>query len=240
MCDSESWDARTRLLVGEEAILRLANARVTVAGVGGVGGYAAEMLARAGIGTLTLIDSDNIAPSNINRQIVALRSTVGIPKTQAFATRFADINPDITVDGRNLYISAENAASLIDNHPDFVIDAIDTISPKVALIEACWEVGVPVISSMGAGGRLDPSKICYRDLWETCDDGLAKAVRAALKKKGLHRRLMTVWSSERPQRRSVIELDLPNKRTSLGTMAAIPATFGIFLANYVIRKIMKL
>lgn len=240
MNESENWNDRTRRLVGEEALLRLEAAHVTIAGVGGVGGYAAEILARAGIGTLTLIDSDNVAPSNLNRQIIALRSTVGMPKTTLFAKRFADINPDLEIIERNVFISPDNAASLISDHPDYVIDAIDTVAPKVALIESCWNAGIPVISSMGAGGRLDPTKICYRDLWQTYDDGLAKAVRNALKKKGCQRRLTTVWSSERPERRSMIDIDLPHKRTSLGTMAAIPATFGIFLANYVIRKIMKL
>ncbi len=236
---TEAWDERTRTLIGDDGAARLGAQRVLVVGVGGVGGYAAEMLARAGVGHLTLIDADDVAPSNINRQLIALHSTIGVPKTTLFSRRFKDINPDIEVDARSEYLTPEMVDGLLDEEYDFVIDAIDTVAPKVALISGCLRRGVRIISSMGAGGRLDPSKVVYADLWSTTEDGLARAVRQRLKRLGLRRRLPVVASLEAPHRHAVIDLDLRNKRTSYGTLATIPAIFGIMLAASVINHIIK-
>ena len=193
---SEGWQERTERLIGQEAMERLARARVLVAGVGGVGGYAAEMLARSGVGHLTVVDADNVAPSNINRQIIALHSTVGQR-----------------------------------------IHANDTVTPKMALICHCLEHRIPVISSMGAGGRIDPTQVGYFDISQTRNDGLARVVRQRLRKMGINRGLKVVASTEIPHSRALISLDEPNKKSSFGTLASIPSIFGIFLANHVITTI---
>ena len=234
---SEGWQERTERLIDQEAMQRLTRARVLVAGVGGVGGYAAEMLARSGVGHLTVVDADNVAPSNINRQIIALHSTVGQPKTALFAARFRDINPDILVDARQEYITPDNVPELLDGHYDYVIDAIDTVAPKMALICHCLEHRIPVISSMGAGGRIDPTQVGYFDISQTRNDGLARVVRQRLRKMGINRGLKVVASTEVPHSRALISLDEPNKKSSFGTLASIPSIFGIFLANHVITTI---
>lgn len=235
---SERWDDRTRLLLGDEAVSRLASARVFVAGVGGVGGYAAEMLARSGVGHLTLVDADAVAVSNLNRRLIATRPDIGKPKVELFERRFRDINPDIDVLAIRDFITPDNIGPTLDaGRYDFVVDAIDTVAPKVALIAHCLTHRIPVISSMGAGGRLDPTRIGYHDLWETREDGLARAVRQRLKKAGLRRPLRVVASTEAPRASAVIELDERNKRCSYGTLATIPSLFGILLASHVINRI---
>ena len=235
--NTELWDSRTRQLLGDERLRRLAQARVAVIGLGGVGGYAAEMLARSGVGHLTIVDADTVAPSNINRQLIALQSEIGQPKAQLFATRFADINPDIKVDARPEFITAESAATLVAEGYDYIIDAIDTVAPKVALIREALAARTPIISSMGAGGRIDPTRIQYADLWETREDGLARAVRTRLKKAGMRRPLKVVYSNEAPASHSLLEVNTANKLTSYGTLASVPAIFGIYLANHVILKL---
>lgn len=234
---TERWDDRTRLLLGDDAVGRLAAARVLVAGVGGVGGYAAEMLARSGVGHLTLIDADTVAVSNLNRQIIALRSDVGCTKTELFAERFHDINPEMEVVGIREFITPENVAGLLAPGFDFVIDAIDTVAPKVALLAHCLQNRQRIVSSMGAGGRVDPSQVGWFDLWETREDGLARAVRQRLKKMGLHRPLRVVASTEAPRASSVVQLDERNKRSSYGTLATVPSIFGIWLAAHVINTL---
>ena len=237
--DLSERDSRTRLLLGDEAMHRLAAARVLVAGVGGVGGYAAEILARTGVKRLTLIDADCVAPSNLNRQLIARVSTLGEPKVHLFKRRFLDINPDIEVDARRDFIVPEEVPSLLDEGYDYVVDAIDTVAPKVSLIAESLRRGVRIVSSMGAGGRTDPSRVGYFDLWETREDGLARAVRQRLKKLGLRRRVDVVASTEAPHCGSLIQLDERNKRSSYGTVAAIPAIFGIMLAQKVINSIVR-
>ncbi len=233
----ERWNDRTRLLLGESAAARLAAARVFIAGIGGVGGYAAEMLARSGVGHLTLVDADCVSVTNLNRQIIAVIPDIGKPKTDLFERRFLDINPEISVTPLREFISPDNVADMLSEGFDYVIDAIDTVAPKVALLAHCLREKIPVISSMGAGGRVDPTKAGYFDLWETREDGLARAVRQRLKKIGLRRRLDVVASSEAPRSGAVIELDERNKRSSYGTIATIPSVFGILLAAKVINNL---
>lgn len=234
----ENWDNRTRRLLGDERADRLNQACILIVGVGGVGGYAAEMLARSGIGRLVIIDADNVAESNINRQLIATASTVGEPKVILFAERFHDINPRASIEARMEFVTPENVESLFDGHTyDYVVDAIDTVAPKVALLEHCLLHNIPVISSMGAGGRVDPTKIGYFDLWDTREDGLAKAVRRKLKADGVRKKLKVVASTEKPCSHSLIEVEAANKRTSYGTLATVPAIFGIYLANHVIRAL---
>lgn len=231
------WQARTETLLGNEAIALLSASRVLVAGVGGVGGYAAEILARTGIGHLTLVDADNVAESNINRQIIATHSSVGESKVELFARRFRDINPDIDVTPLQLYIEPDNVPGLLADSYDFIIDAIDTVAPKMALLTYALKHNIPIISSMGAGGRIDPSKVTYCDISTTCNDGLARVVRQRLRKAGLNKKLTVVASTEPPRRFAVIPLQEANKRSSFGTIASIPALFGIYLANHVILKL---
>lgn len=233
----EFWDDRTRRLLAEEAVKRLSESAVAVIGAGGVGGYAVEALARSGVGRLLIVDADCVAESNINRQAVAFRSTVGKPKVELFALRCADINPAMRVDAFREYIDVENVARIIGYDVDYVIDAIDTVAPKMAVIRHCLEHRIPIISSMGAGGRTDPTKIGYFDISETREDGLARAVRQRLRKEGIRRNLRVVASTEAPHRNSVIELDEKNKRSSFGTLMTIPAIFGLYLANHVIMKL---
>lgn len=236
----ETRDNRTRRLLGDDKFKLLQKASVLVVGVGGVGGYAAEMLARSGVGNLTIIDADDVAESNINRQLIATTATVGRPKVILFAERFHEINPDANITAVNDFLSPDNLPKIFgDHHFDFVIDAIDTVAPKVALIEHCLQNKVPVISSMGAGGRVDPTKVGYFDLWETREDGLAKAVRRKMKADGVRHSLRVVASTEKPCSHSLIEVEALNKRTSYGTIATIPALFGILLANHVIRHLAK-
>lgn len=236
---TDAWDSRTRRLLGDEAVERLARAKVVVVGAGGVGGYAVETLVRSGVGHIVIIDADNVAESNINRQLIALRSTVGEPKVSLFAQRCRDINPDISVTALKEFVTPENAAALIGTDADFVIDAIDTVAPKMAVIMHCLANRIPVISSMGAGGRIDATKIGYFDISETREDGLARAVRQRLKKAGIRKPLKVVASTEAPCRRAVIELEEQNKRSSYGTIISIPAIFGIYLANYAIVKLIN-
>lgn len=236
---TDAWDSRTRHLLGDEAVERLARAKVVVVGAGGVGGYAVETLVRSGVGHIVIIDADNVAESNINRQLIALRSTVGEPKVSLFAQRCHDINPKVSVTAVKEFVTPENAANLIGTDADFVIDAIDTVAPKMAVIMHCLANRIPVISSMGAGGRIDPTKIGYFDISETREDGLARAVRQRLKKAGIRKPLKVVASTEAPCRRAVIELEEQNKRSSYGTIISIPAIFGIYLANHAIVKLIN-
>lgn len=237
MNNPEAWDSRTLTLLGDKALEILKKAKVAVVGTGGVGGYAVEALARSGVGSLLIIDADNIAESNINRQIVALHSTVGKSKVEVFAERCRDINPDIDITAVKEFVTPNNASQLIGTDVDYVIDAIDTVAPKMAVISHCLTTKIPIISSMGAGGRTDPSKVGYFDISETREDGLARAVRQRLKSAGLRRKLKVVASTEAPRRHSVIELNERNKRSSFGTLITIPALFGLYLANHVIMQL---
>lgn len=233
------YNSRTALLLGETAVDTLSRSHVLVVGVGGVGAYAVEMLARSGVGRLTIVDGDCVSPSNLNRQLPALVSTVGESKVEVMRRRIADINPTCHVDARHTFIAPEDVAGLIDGlNPDFVVDAIDSVSPKVELIYQCLRNKVKFISSMGAGGRTDPSKIAYADISETYNDGLARAVRQRLKDRGVRSGVKVVFSSEVPRRGSLLMTDeLPFKVSSFGTVSWIPAQFGIMLGAYVVNKL---
>lgn len=236
---NERWDDRTERLLGFDAMERLRDASVLIVGAGGVGGYAAEMLVRSGIGKMTVIDADNVAESNINRQLIALRSNVGRSKAIMYAERFHDINPEAVIDALQMYVGEDEVDEILDGDFDYVLDCIDTVGPKVALLSRCLRRRVPVVSSMGAGGRIDPTKVCYMDLWQTRDDGLARAVRQRLRKAGVRSPLTTVCSMEPAGKHSLLEVEETNKRPSYGTLASIPALFGIFMANHAIRAIAR-
>lgn len=234
----EEWLQRTSLLLGAEQVARLQSSRILVVGVGGVGAYAAEMLVRAGVSNMTIIDSDEVSPSNINRQLVALHSTVGKIKVEVLAQRLADINPALQLSARAQYLEVDGVEALLQEGYDFVVDAIDTVAPKVALLAACMRQGIAVVSSMGAGARLDPSQIQYADIANTSICGLARAVRSRLRKMGIRGKLPVVFSTEVPRAEAVQEVTGErNKRTTVGTVSYMPAIFGCYLASYVIRKL---
>ena len=243
------WTERTALLLGEDKMRRLSAAHVLVVGVGGVGAYAAEMLCRAGVGEMTIVDADTVQPSNINRQLPATHSTIGRSKVEVLAERFRDINPDIRLHALPIYLKEEEVASLLDGtlncqlpivdcQFDVIVDAIDTIAPKCALIAEAMRRGIPIVSSMGAGAKSDITQIRFADLWETYHCGLAKAVRTRLKKAGIRRSLPVVFSTEQADRRAVITVDDErNKKSTAGTISYMPAVFGCYLAAYVIRHL---
>lgn len=234
-----NWQQRTALLLGDDKLTRLQSAHVLVVGLGGVGAYAAEMLCRAGIGKLTLVDADTIQPSNINRQLPALHSTVGRLKTEVLADRFKDINPDIELEVLPVYLKDENIPQLLDAAKyDFVVDAIDTISPKCYLIYHALQRKINIVSSMGAGAKTDITQVKFADIKDTYHCGLSKAVRKRLQKMGVRRKLPVVFSSEQADANAILLTDQEqHKKSTTGTISYMPAVFGCYLAEYVIRKI---
>ena len=233
------WTDRTALLLGEDKMSRLSNAHVLVVGVGGVGAYAAEMLCRAGVGELTIIDADTVNTTNINRQLPATHSTVGRLKTEVLAEHLLDVNPSLRLHALPIYLKEEAVGQLLQAEKyDFIVDAIDTIAPKCALLGEALRRGIPIVSSMGAGAKSDITQIRFADLWDTYHCGLAKAVRTRLKKEGLRRSLPVVFSIEQADRRAVITVEgEQNKKSTAGTISYMPAVFGCYLAEYVIRKL---
>lgn len=233
------WMGRTRLLLGEDQLSKLKNAHVLVAGLGGVGGIAAEMIARAHVGKMTLVDGDIVELSNCNRQVPALHSTVGQYKTEVMAQRLRDINPDIELDVRTIYIREKLIDELFETRFDYVVDAIDTLSPKVNYIRQALMRGYPIVSSMGAGGKTDPTQIRVLDIAETYNCNLAKDVRKYLHRFGIRSGVTTVFSAERIDRSRLIHLDKASpKKSIIGTISYIPAIFGCTCAGVVVRGIL--
>lgn len=235
----KDWQQRTELLLGKDKTERLRRAHVLVVGLGGVGAYAAEMLCRAGVGQLTLVDADTVQPSNINRQLPALHSTLGQTKAEVLAARFRDINPDIQLKVLPVYLKDEAIPALLDSARfDFIVDAIDTVAPKCYLIYHALQRGLKIVSSMGAGAKKDITQIRFADLWETYHCGLSKAVRKRLQKMGMKRKLPVVFSTEQADPEAVMLVDgEQNKKSTAGTVSYMPAVFGCYLAEYVIRKL---
>ena len=228
--------SRTALLTGTEGLERLKNASVALAGVGGVGSYAAEALARAGVGNITVIDSDVIHRSNINRQLHALTNTVGRPKVEVMAERISLINPDINLTPLHMTISPENIEPLLAVRFDIVLDAIDTLDAKLALLVACHKDAQPVISSMGAAGRIDPSRVKVADISESKGCRLARKLRKLLRGKGIERGIKVVYSDEPFDINSIGPRDDSfDSRRSLGSISYMPAIFGMTLAGVAIR-----
>lgn len=235
----EDWKQRTRLLLGEEKSERLRQAHVLVVGVGGVGAYAAEMLCRAGVGRLTLVDADTVQPTNINRQLPALHSTLGQPKVEVLAARFRDINPEVELTVLPVFLKDENIPQLLDAaRYDFVVDAIDTLAPKCYLIAEALRRRIKIVSSMGAGAKSDITQIRFADIWDTFHCGLSKAVRKRLQKMGIRHKLPVVFSTEQADPKAVLLTDdEQNKKSTCGTVSYMPAVFGCYLAEYVIRRL---
>lgn len=233
-----NWLERTELLLGEEKLARLRSANVLVVGVGGVGAYAAEMIVRAGVGRMTIADADKVSETNINRQLVALHSTVGKEKCEVLAERLRDINPDLELKMVNRFIKDSETDALLDSEKfDYVVDAIDTLSPKLALIKGALERGIPLVSSMGAGAKTDPTLMEIKDIAKTHHCPLAHMLRKRLHKIGIKRGFRAVFSPEPVREGAMILCEEQNKKSNVGTISYIPALFGIGCASVVIRDL---
>lgn len=236
------------MLVGEDGIARLSSARVAVIGVGGVGGYAAEMIVRAGVGHILILDSDEVSVSNRNRQLLALNSTVGRPKCQVLKERLLDINPDLDIVTVEKFIIAEGAVpdsgfedasgtpyQLLGAYEfDYVVDAIDTLSPKLELIKYCMDRNIPLVSSMGAGAKFDVTRIRITDISKSFQCPLAHMVRKRLGKMGIRKGFKAVFSEEIADRSSIVLEAGRNKKSQVGTISYLPASFGCACAQAVI------
>lgn len=235
----EDWKQRTRLLLGEEKMERLQQAHVLVVGLGGVGAYAAEMICRAGVGRMTIVDADTVQPTNINRQLPALHSTMGREKAEVLAARFKDINPDIQLTVLPVFLKDDNIPELLDAaRYDFIVDAIDTLAPKCYLIAEALKRHIKIVSSMGAGAKSDITQIRFADIWDTYHCGLSKAVRKRLQKLRIKRKLPVVFSTEQADPKAVLLTeDEQNKKSTCGTVSYMPAVFGCYLAEYVIKRL---
>lgn len=235
------WLSRTELLAGKEKLIALREKHVLIAGLGGVGAMAAEQICRAGIGRMTIIDGDTVHPSNRNRQLPALKSTEGINKTEVMSKRLLDINPNLKLNVLNEYIRDERILEILGTGYDYVVDAIDTLSPKVILLFNCVQLGLPVVSSMGAGGKFDPSQIRVVDINESYNCKLAYYLRKRLHKMGVWKGLKVVFSPETVDRNSVIlQEDESNKKSNVGTISYMPAIFGCYCASVVVRDLLKI
>ena len=236
-----NWLSRTELLIGAAKLRKLKSARILVVGLGGVGAFAAEMICRAGAGSMTIVDGDIIHPSNRNRQLTALKSTEGKVKAEIMGARLSDINPDLSLTIINEYIRDERMIEIIDSGFDYVVDAIDTLSPKVFLIYHSLQRKLPVVSSMGSGGKTDPLQISIADISETTGCTLARILRKRLHKLGVREGFTAVYSPENTDKTKVLPAaGEKNKASIVGTISYMPAAFGIACASVVIRDLAEI
>ena len=228
--------SRTEMLIGREAVEKLQKSRVAVFGIGGVGSYVVEALARAGVGAIDLIDSDNVCESNINRQIIALHSTIGRPKVVAAAERIRDIQPQCKITCHNCFVLPENIKDFDLAAYDYIVDAIDTVSAKLALAVTGEQLGVPVISSMGTGNKLDPTKFAVTDIYKTSACPLARVMRTELKKRGV-KKLKVLFSTEMPVK--VEPVSEEHRRAIPASISFVPSVAGLIIAGEVIKDLIK-
>ena len=234
----KEWLERTELLLGTEKLDILNRAHILVVGVGGVGAYAAEMIVRAGVGSITIADADKVSESNINRQLVALHSTIGREKCNILAERLKDINPELNITVVNRFIKDDETDALLDSAKfDYIVDAIDTLSPKLALIKGALDRGIPLVSSMGAGAKTDPTLMEIKDIAKTHHCPLAHMLRKRLHKIGIKRGFWAVFSPEPIREGAMILCEEQNKKSNVGTISYIPALFGIGCASVVVRDL---
>lgn len=231
-----AFSSRTQLLLQPQGVDRLRQAHVLVVGLGGVGGYAAEQLCRAGVGALTIVDGDTVGESNLNRQLIALRSTIGQSKAALFRDRFLDINPDCHVEALQEFLRDDRMLQVLQAHPyDCVVDCIDTLSPKVFLLYHAHSLGLPVVSSMGSGGKLDPAQVRTADISKSNTCRLAAMVRKRLHRMGVTQGIRVVFSTEPVPPEAMTEDPSCNHLTTVGTISYMPPLFGCHLAAEVIR-----
>jgi tRNA A37 threonylcarbamoyladenosine dehydratase len=233
-----SWLARTGMLLGDTGLEKLKASRVLVVGLGGVGSYAAEMICRAGVGSMTIVDGDNVHVTNRNRQLPALKTTEGLPKAEVMAHRIREINPDINLTVIREYLRDERMVEVLKPGYDYVVDAIDTLSPKVFLIHHSLSMNLRLVSSMGAGGKFDPEKIRISDISETTDCSLARILRKRLHRLGINEGFTAVYSPETVDKTRIVQVEGErNKASVVGTISYMPAAFGIACASVVIRDL---
>lgn len=235
------WMSRTQLLLGDEPIHALMNKHVLVVGLGGVGGICAEMIVRSGVGKITIVDADTVDLSNANRQIPALHSTAGKLKSEVMAERLKDINPQLDIIVKSIYIKDEITQELLDEAKyDYAVDCIDTLSPKVFFIKGCLDRKIPIVSSLGAGGKLDPSQVVITDISKTYQCNLASYVRKKLHSLGIYKGLTVVFSAEKVDQSKIIETEKAYpKKSIIGTMSYMPAIFGCMAASVVVRGLLN-
>ncbi len=235
-----SWLSRTALMVSEEALMQLSKKHVLIVGMGGVGSFAAEFIARAGIGKMTIVDGDVVDPSNRNRQLPALVSTTGKMKTDIMQKRLMDINPELELHVINSFVEPHSVAGILDSAQfDFVIDAIDSLTPKLTFLKEAYHRKLPIVSSMGAGGKFDPTQLKVVDISKTYHCPFAQQVRKNLKQAGIYKGIKAVFSTELPDKNSIIRTDGSNyKKSAYGTISYLPATFGAVCSSVVIRALL--
>ncbi|MCK6650545.1 MAG: tRNA threonylcarbamoyladenosine dehydratase [Bacteroidia bacterium] len=234
------WLSRTELLIGKEKLMKLQKAHVLVVGMGGVGSFAAEFICRSGVGEMTIVDGDVVDPSNRNRQLPALSTTHGLPKADIMAERLLAINPDLKLTVIKEFITPDRAVQILSTPYDYVVDAIDSITPKITFIKTAYDLKVRIISSMGAGAKLDPTKLQVVDISKTYNCPFAQYVRKRLKELGVKKGIKTVFSPEEPIKESLMLTDGSNfKKSAYGTISYLPATFGSVCASVVIRDIIE-
>ena len=235
------WMSRTQLLLGDEVVKNLMQKNVLIVGLGGVGGICAEMIVRAGIGKITIVDNDKVDLSNCNRQIPALHSTAGKPKAAILAERLMDINPLLDITVLEIFLNDELIKELLDKESfDYAVDCIDTLGPKVSFIKTCKDKKIPIVSSLGAGGKLDPSKVQIVDISKTYQCNLAKYVRKRLHEIGIREGITTVFSPEVVDQSKIIETEKAfPKKSLIGTISYMPAIFGCMVASVVIRDLFQ-
>lgn len=234
-----NWLQRTELLLGEDGLVKLQKAHVLVVGLGGVGAYAAEQLCRAGIGNMTIVDGDVVEITNRNRQLPALISTEGKPKAEVLAERFLDINPKINLTVINEYLRDERMIEVLDSTPfSMVVDAIDTLAPKTFLIYHSVQKNIPIVSSMGSGGKFDPSKVAITDISKSHNCNLARMLRKRLGKLGIKKGVKVVFSPEKVDKSKIIIDEGQNKKSTVGTISYMPPVFGCYIASSVIQELL--
>ncbi len=235
-----SWLSRTSILIGDDTVQKLSEKHVMVVGLGGVGSYAAEFIARSGIGCMTIIDGDVVDPTNRNRQLPALATNHGQSKALIMAERLKAINPELVLNVVQQFVEPTNVAELLASKPDYIIDAIDSITPKVTFIKMAFESGLPLVSSMGAGAKLDPTKLQVVDISETFNCPFAQQIRKYLKGHNITKGVKVVFSPERIIKESLMLTDGKNyKKSAYGTISYMPATFGAVVASVAIRDLIE-
>lgn len=234
------WQERAALLFKEEGLNKLKNSNVLVVGLGGVGSFAAEFLVRAGVGQLTIVDGDTVDITNINRQLPALHSTIGEPKVKIVGDRLMDINPELNLIRIEEFLSPERASEIVTTEFDYVLDCIDSLTPKINLLVAAKRKKIKVISNMGAGGKFDVNKVVVRDISKTEVCPLAKNIRKRLRKEGINKGVKAVYSIEHPDVTSIKTTDGSNyKKSFYGTNSWMPALFGLHAAETVVKHLIK-
>ncbi len=240
MMKDTSWLSRTELLIGQEKLQKLVNSHVLVVGMGGVGSFAAEFICRSGVGAMTIVDGDVVDPSNRNRQLPALATTHGQSKADLMAERLLAINPELELKVIKEFIRPEAVAAMMEPGYDYVVDAIDSVSPKLTLIRAAYSRNLRLVSSMGAGAKLDPTRLQVTDISKTYNCPFAQHIRKQLKKDGIRKGIKVVFSPEEPIKESLMYTDGSNfKKSAYGTISYLPATFGATAASVVIRDLME-